>query len=475
MTVVRLLVAATAPLSPDEAYYWVWSRALAAGFYDHPPMVALFIRAGTSLLGEGPLGVRLFSPLAAALGSWLLWRAAADILRDRGAGASAALFLNATLLVGAGSVTITPDTPLLLFWTATLAALGRLVATGDGPWFLAAGLAAGLALDSKYTGLLLAPAILAWLIVVPSMRPWLARPWPYLGAAVACAAFGPVLAWNAAHGWAGLLKQGGRIGDFSAGRAAGYLAELVGGQIGLATPGLAVLFVAGVAVACRREAGPALLACVTLLPLAVFVQHALGDRVQANWPAIAFPSAAVAAAGLGPVWRGWRTPAVAVGAAITCTVYLQAVFAFAPWPTRLDPTLRLGGWEGLARAVSAEVAREGAAYVAVDNYGLASALTRLAPGIRVVGVEPRWAYFDLPSGAASLASGPGLLLRSDRRADKPDPRDWTSIAPAATLARVRGGVTAETYRLYRVTSGPGGTASALLPHPLGGLDAPADP
>jgi hypothetical protein len=29
VTLIRLVVAATAPLAPDEAYYWVWSHALA--------------------------------------------------------------------------------------------------------------------------------------------------------------------------------------------------------------------------------------------------------------------------------------------------------------------------------------------------------------------------------------------------------------------------------------------------------------
>ena len=49
-----------APLaSPDEAYYWVWSRALAAGYLDHPPMVALWIRAGTWIAGDTALGIRL--------------------------------------------------------------------------------------------------------------------------------------------------------------------------------------------------------------------------------------------------------------------------------------------------------------------------------------------------------------------------------------------------------------------------------
>src|SRR5579862_2769325 len=45
LTGLRLLLAARFPLAPDEAYYWVWSRALAPGYFDHPPMIALWIRA----------------------------------------------------------------------------------------------------------------------------------------------------------------------------------------------------------------------------------------------------------------------------------------------------------------------------------------------------------------------------------------------------------------------------------------------
>ena len=442
-------------------------------------MVALFIWAGTLVAGDGALGVRLLSPAAAMLGTLLLARAAEDIVPGRCAGPTAALLLNATLLAGVGAVTMTPDTPLLLFWTATLAALGRLLATGEPRWWLVAGLAAGLALDSKYTAVLLAPALLAWLALAPSMRPWLRRPWPYLGALLALLTFAPVLAWNAGHGWAGLLKQGGRVGDYAGGQAAGYLAELVGGQVGLATPGLAVLFVAGTIGACRRpagrpDAGPMLLACVTLLPLAVFVQHALGDRVQANWPAVVFPSAAISAAGLGAQWRRWLRPAAALGAAMTGVAYLQATLAPLALPPALDPTLtRLGGWDELAREAAAAARREGAAYIAVDNYGVAAALARAAPGVAVVGIEQRWARFRLPSGVATLASGPGLLLRPARRTDLPDPRDWAAAVPVADIARGRGGVTAEAYRLYRVLARPGGTPSALLPHP-GARDAPAD-
>jgi 4-amino-4-deoxy-L-arabinose transferase-like glycosyltransferase len=155
LTAIRLLVAASVPLAPDEAYYWVWSRALAPGYFDHPPMVALWIRAGTSLVGETALGVRLLGPLSAAAASWLLFDAAQRLFPGQRAGPPAVLLLNGTLLLGVGTVIVTPDSPLLFFWTATLWAMVRLIDSGAGRWWLVAGVCGGLALDSKYTALLL--------------------------------------------------------------------------------------------------------------------------------------------------------------------------------------------------------------------------------------------------------------------------------------------------------------------------------
>ncbi len=161
LTVLRFVVGASMPLSADEAYYWVWSRALADGFPDHPPMVALWIRAGTALAGETALGVRLLGPAAAAAGSVLLAQAAERLFPGRRLGVPAAVMLNATLLLGAGAVTMTPDTPLLFFCTVTLWALARV--RQDRRWWLLVGVGAGLAGDSKYTAVLLGLGIVVWL------------------------------------------------------------------------------------------------------------------------------------------------------------------------------------------------------------------------------------------------------------------------------------------------------------------------
>ena len=90
-------------------------------------MVALWIRLGTALAGDGALGVRLLGPLSVALASLLLADAADRLLPGRRAGLRAAALLNATLLFGVGAVLMTPDTPLLVFWIACLWALARLL------------------------------------------------------------------------------------------------------------------------------------------------------------------------------------------------------------------------------------------------------------------------------------------------------------------------------------------------------------
>jgi 4-amino-4-deoxy-L-arabinose transferase-like glycosyltransferase len=475
ITALRLLVAYAAPMAPDEAYYWVWSHALAPGFLDHPPMVALCIKFGTLLAGEGNFGVRLLSPIFAAIGSVLLVQAGEDLFPSQQggqrAGLRAAVLLNATLIFAAGATTMTPDVPLLLFWTATVWALARLRATGNGMWWLVAGLAAGLALDSKYTAVLLAPSILAWLLISAEMRPWLRRPQPYLAALLAALIFAPVMLWNAEHSWASFAKQGGRAADWSPSRALQFLGELFAGQLGLATPLIALLAGAGLVLSCRRarhgDASWTLLASLTTLPALVFVQHALGDRVQANWPAILYPSAALAAAGLTGFWRKLYAPAIGLGALMTALVWTQATLAPLHLPMMQDPTLlRLGGWNSLAIQIDKIATEQGAEFIADDNYGHAALLSRLLPAHwQVIGAEGRWALFNLSAPAPALVGHTGLLVRSARRDDAPDLRNWSSITRLPLISRARGGMVAENFRLYRVTMAPESTGLAVMPRP----------
>ncbi|MFB9972232.1 glycosyltransferase family 39 protein [Pseudoroseomonas cervicalis] len=217
LTALRLLAALWLPPAPDEAYYWVWGRALAPSYYDHPPMVAVWTALGSLVAGDNAFGLRLLGPVGVAIASVLLAQAGEALWPGRRAGVWAAALLNGTLLLGAGSVLMTPDTPLLVFWCAAIWALARLHASQDGRWWLAFGLLSGCALLSKYTAVLLGGAVVLWLLAEPRARHWLRSAWLWLGGALAVLVFSPVLWWNATHHWASFAKQGGRAGATATG------------------------------------------------------------------------------------------------------------------------------------------------------------------------------------------------------------------------------------------------------------------
>lgn len=466
LTALRLLVAAVLPLAPDEAYYWVWSRALAPGYLDHPPMVAFWIRAGTLLAGENALGIRLLAPLGVALASWALADAAERLFPGRRAGPWAAALFNATLMIAAGAILITPDTPQIVFWCLTLWALARIAGEGPGWWWLVAGLFAGCALASKYTAVFLGLGILLWVLGDAGLRQHLRRGWIWAGGALALAIFSPVILWNAEHAWASFAKQGGRAGA-GQGLALRYLGELLGAQVALFTPIVFVLGLLGLAaavrLALRRDRAAALIVAMTLPAALVFLWQATGSRVQGNWPAILYPTVCLAAAAcLGARAARWRGAALAMSALLLAPALVQAIAAPLPLKRGMDPTLaRLGGWPELAAAMEAARVEKGASFIASEEYSLAAELAlHLPPGVPVVAIGDRWDLFRLAPPAPGLT---GLMLRSERRGLGAPA--WPGAEPAGRVIRARRGIEAEAYRLYLVRTPAEGQDSALLPRP----------
>src|ERR1700729_2127770 len=253
LVALRLVAAASTPLTFDEAYYWMWSKHLAGGYYDHPPGVALVIRLGTMIAGDTELGVRLVSILLALPMSYAVYRAAAILFGGRRVAATATILLNVTLMAAVGTLIVTPDSPLLVASSFIVLCLAKVLETGRGAWWLAVGIAVGAALLSKYTALFFGPAILIWLLAVPKLRRWLISPWLYLGGLVSLLMFTPVILWNADHQWVSFIKQLGRsrIEDF---RPA-FIAELIPTQIAFATPLVFILGAMGLHALAWRHAG----------------------------------------------------------------------------------------------------------------------------------------------------------------------------------------------------------------------------
>jgi len=232
LLLLRAAMAGFLPLSADEAYYWLWSRQLAAGYYDHPPAIAFLIRTGTMLFGDTEFGVRFCGVLLSVAASWFVWQTGLAILRDGTKAALAVLLFNLTLMTGVEMLAVTPDTPSIAATAAFLFCLAKLQQTRDGRWWLWAGVAAGLGLLSKYSGLFAGAGAAVWLLASPRERAWLKTIWPWAGGVLALLIFLPNLLWQSQHQWMTFAFQFGRVtgGDLTL----RFLGEFIGAQLGMA-------------------------------------------------------------------------------------------------------------------------------------------------------------------------------------------------------------------------------------------------
>src|SRR3954453_14204286 len=165
MTALRVIYASVIGLRTDEAYYWTWSKEDVLCFLDHPPAIAWFIRFGTAIFGDTNFGVRFAGILAMLVTQLLLADIVRRVTHDFRAVALAVLMPEAALYYGLLMAKVSPDIALIPFAVAMVWALIRLNESGDARWWLAAGAFAGLALLSKLTAIMLAPAVLAFMLV----------------------------------------------------------------------------------------------------------------------------------------------------------------------------------------------------------------------------------------------------------------------------------------------------------------------
>jgi 4-amino-4-deoxy-L-arabinose transferase-like glycosyltransferase len=440
LILLRAVMAAWLPLSADEAYYWLWSKHLAAGYYDHPPAIAFVIRLGTMLFGDTEWGVRFGGVILSILTSIFVWQAALAILRDDARAALAVLLFNLTLMTGVEMLALTPDAPSIAATAAFLFCLARVQATNQGRWWLWAGAAAGLGLLSKYSGFFVGAGALFWLLSAPGQRRWLATPWPWAGGVLAVVIFLPNLWWQTQHQWMTFAFQFGRVSDGHL--TARFLGEFVGAQLGMATPFLLALAALG-AWAARRRDDPRYLSLALMAPaLVYFLIHALHDRVQGNWPAFLYPMLAILAADMfapGSGWRGWCSRlAMPVAAAILLLAYVQAATGLIP--LKADPLARLlgVGMRETARETGAVARAHGARHILAADYETTAWLRFYNPELPVAAVNQPGRYLEAP--VLALDKGPLLYLAAHSRGLDPALiANFASVSRLPDISRAREG------------------------------------
>ena len=471
MTALRLTYAGAIDLRTDEAYYWTWSKESALSFLDHPPMIAWFIRFGTAIFGDTNLGVR-FAGIVAMLVTQLLL---ADIVRrvthDVRAVVLAVLMPEAALYYGLLMAKVAPDVAMIPFAVAMLWALVRLHESGDGRWWLAAGVFGGLALLSKFTVVMLLPAVAAFMLVPAWRRRWLFSPYPFAAALLAVAVFSPVLIWNAQHDWASFRFQFVRAvatHDISL-RTVG---DFIGLQFGLVGFVLLPVVLTGVTLTAwrgyrRGDAVAILLSTAVIVPFFYFFWKSLTLRVGDTWPTFIWPAGfAATAINIAMLPREgfsasiirstirWAWTAIVSGIVFVVLVFLYYVAA--PWNFigSIDPIGAEAGYGQVAARAQAELAATGATWIATTDYRTYSMMRWYFNGrVPVIQINERGRFMGFRDPGMNQVEGhAGLYVGR-----VPDDRSpvWASIPavrqPLERVDRNWRGLVMDTYALEKLT------------------------
>ena len=471
MTGLRIVYASMLELRTDEAYYWTWSKESALSFLDHPPGIAWLIRFGTAIFGDTNLGVR-FGGIVGMLVTQLLL---ADIVRrvthDARAIVFALLMPEAALYYGLLMSKVAPDVAVIPVSVAMFWSLVRLTQTGDGRWWLAAGLFAGLSLLSKFTAIMFLPAVIAFVLVPEWRWRWLRSPYPYLAVLITIAVFSPVLIWNVQHDWASFRFQGVRA-TANNGMSWRTVGDYIGLQFGLVGFVMLPVLLSGLTLTAWRgyrkhEPVAILLSTAVLVPFLYFLWKSLTLRVGDTWPMFMWPVGFAAAAinlvtlpreGW-PEWivRStvfWANTAIATGIAFVVAVFLYYVVV--PWNFlgKIDPIGGEAGYEQVVARAQDQLDKTGATWIATTDYRTYAMLRWLfRDRVPVIQLNERGRFQDFRDpGMERIRGHAGLYVGR-----KPDDRLslWNSLPvtrePLGEVERRWRGLVMDTYVLEKLT------------------------
>lgn len=191
------------PIYLDEAYYWVWALRPEFSYYDHPGMVAWLIYPFT-FIANNELTIRLSTVFAMSVTAWYLFRISLETFDYKVAYIVLFMFI-LNPAVHMGYVFITPDSPLMMFWTAGLYYTFLALKYDKTKYFIISGFLVGAMMLSKYTGILFPVAI--FLYILFCRRDVLKDYRLYVSLIIAILCLFPILYWNYQHDFISIKFQ----------------------------------------------------------------------------------------------------------------------------------------------------------------------------------------------------------------------------------------------------------------------------
>lgn len=451
---VKVVLLVTMQPFMDETYYFLWGQHPALSYYDHPSLIGWTEAISAAVFGWNVAALREPAFLTLCGDLLLLYlfarRLAAERWREH-FWLSTALFLTMPIMLAVTGVAI-PDHLLVFLGLLALYLLQGFLGSceaGQPRWGLlyAAGVVTGLAMLSKYYGVLIGVGFLLALVLTPKYRRVLAS--PHLYGALICALIlqAPVIIWNLQHGLASFGFAVGRSRTVEWWQFVGtprYLLDMVV----VVSPFLVWPLLR---LATTRNLGAArpaqMLMWVSTLLFLVVSTIAV---TIIHWNLLAYVAAL-------PLLAAWlRSRLLLIGhfvyAAIILVLFavnyalvpLSAVFGFG------DPASSWGyGWQEVAARVAELRRSSGASFVAGTDYALASELGFALHDREVTSLSPGIDAFDFWFDPQAMRGKAVVIVADGWRALAAETRaQFGSVEEAGSVAVTRFGRTIDTYTIY---------------------------
>jgi len=273
---INTIQAALTLLSHDEAYYWMYSRYLDWGYFDHPPAIAVAIKIGYFFI-QSELGVRIISVILSTLTIYLLLKICNP---EKVQVKLFFLIVFSIPLVHAGGFLATPDVPFIFFTTCFFYVYKSYIEDYSWKKAILLALVMSLLLYSKYHG-----ALVIFFTIISNIN-ILTKKTFWVAGVLALILFLPHLIWQLNHDFPSIkyhLFERSR-GVFKI----DYVLEYIGGQFLILGPlsGI-VLFVASL-----KNKDTSLFTRTLKFTLIgfflFFLLNSFKSRVEANWTSAAF-------------------------------------------------------------------------------------------------------------------------------------------------------------------------------------------
>jgi 4-amino-4-deoxy-L-arabinose transferase-like glycosyltransferase len=351
----RVLFSLKLQLHPDESYYWLWSKHLDLSYFDHPPMVAYFIKL-TTLFSSSEFFVRLSTIFSYVIFNIVLYLFCKKFFADEIAWLTLLVF-NSFPSNALGFI-ITPDIPLMLFTVLFLYFLFSAIEEDKPVLWYVTGIFCGLALLSKYNAILLLFSIFIFALLYRISTRWLIIP------IVSFVLFLPVIIWNYNNNFVsfkyqlfhGIPETHGSLNN---------IITYFGGQIislGVFL-GLFCFYVLFKNLFVNNKK-IRFLTIFALVPILFFAITSFKTPAEMNWPLCGYPTLAILVSQYSinkeKIKKYFLYPSITFSLVLIFIVYLHGCFRIIPleklnptW-TLTDPTNWFYGWKEFAKFLTTQ-------------------------------------------------------------------------------------------------------------------------